>query len=75
VAENKFKSYLKRRQPFGGTLDRPFVVDMIGDSDLPDPETLEELKTYINQRSPDGTGALEAAEYIWGLYDEERGNA
>jgi hypothetical protein len=48
---------------------------MIGDSDLPDPETLEELKTYINQRSPDGTGALEAAEYIWGLYDEERGNA
>lgn len=76
MPQNKFKSYLKERQPFGDTLDRPFVYDMVGDPDLPDPSSYEELETYLDQRSPDNTGeTLKAAKYIWNLYVTERGDA
>lgn len=78
MGENKFKAYLKERQPFGDTLDKPFVYDMVNDPDLPDPDpdSWEVLETYIKQHSPDDSGeALKAAEHIWGLYVKECGDA
>ena len=67
---NKFKSYLKRRQPFGDSVDLLFVNDALMDKDLPDPKSWEELENYIQDTgdSKNLTEVLSAAKYIWNLY-------
>lgn len=37
MAQNKFKAYLKERQPFGDAVDIPFVNGAVTGRDLPDP--------------------------------------
>ncbi|MCH9020352.1 MAG: hypothetical protein IIA73_08310 [Proteobacteria bacterium] len=73
MAQNKFKAYLKEGQPFGDVVDRPFVYDAVGDPDLPDPESWEELEGYIKRRNPEvPTDTLNAARHVWQMYDKER---
>ena len=42
-----FKDFLKEGQPFGDTVDLPFVNDAVTDPHLPDPKSWEELESYI----------------------------
>ena len=73
MAQNRFKAFLKDRQPFGDSVDKPFVIDAAGDPALPDPKTWEELEAYIKRHNPKApTEVLDAAKYVWGLYESER---
>ncbi len=73
MAQNRFKAFLKEGLPFGDTVDRPFVIDAVGDPSLPDPKSWEELEDYIKLTTPDvPTDTLNAARHIWNLYVEER---
>ena len=53
MAQNKFKAYLKKGQPFGDTVDLPFVDHAVTDQHLPDPKSWEELEGYIKRLNPD----------------------
>ncbi len=73
MAQNKFKAYLKKGQPFGDTVDLPFVDHAVTDQHLPDPKSWEELEGYIKRCNPDApTDTLNAARHVWQLYVEER---
>ncbi len=68
-----FKDFLKERQPFGNSVDLPFVNDAVTDPHLPDPKSWEELEGYIKRRDPDApTDTLNAARHVWQCYVEER---
>ena len=74
MSENKFKTYLKKGQPFGDIVDRPFVNDAVGDLNLPDPKSWDELEAYLKDRDlaeGDLKDVLKAAEYIWKLYVDD----
>jgi len=67
--ENKFKTYLKDGQPFGDSVDLPFVNDAIDDHTLPDPASWEELENHIRHLNPDVTDdTLNAAKHVWQLF-------
>ena len=71
MAQNKFKAYVEGRR-WSDTV-RDFVDDAMQDPDLPDPESWEELESYIKRRNPDApTDTLNAARHVWQLYDEKR---
>ncbi len=73
MAQNRFKAFLEEGQPFGDVVDRPFVIDAVGDPSLPDPKSWEELESYIKQLNPDTpTDTFNAARHVWQLYVEKR---
>ena len=73
MAQNRFKAYLKERQPFGDAVNLPFVDHAVTDLHLPDATSWEELKGYIKRHNPDAsTDTLNAARHLWQLYVEER---
>ena len=73
MAQNRFKAFLKERQPFGDAVDTPFVNDAVTDRLLPDPKSWEELEGYIKLSNPDvPTDTLNAARHAWDLYVGER---
>ncbi len=83
-----FKDFLKEGQPFGDTVDLPFVNDAVTDPHLPDPKSWdelesyikgrpkswEELESYIKGRNPDALdNTLKAASHVWWeLYEPYR---
>jgi hypothetical protein len=71
MVEGGFKAFLRKGHPFGDTVDRPFVYDVLHDPDFPDPASLEELLGYIKQRNPKAPPKiLTDAEYLWQRYQE-----
>ena len=67
MAQNKFKAFLKDGLPFGGYVDKAFVIDAVGDPSLPDPKSWEELEDHLKSHdAPERT--IKAAKHIWGLY-------
>lgn len=71
--KNKFKAYMEKRQPFGDSVDLPFVNFALIDYTLPDPKSWEELEDYISDHgdSAELDKTLSAAKYVWELYIEE----
>ena len=72
MEENKFKAFLKKR-PFSEDLNRNFVYDAVADQGLPDPQSWVVLEGFVMQRWSDDAlpKALDAAKYVWGLYQKE----
>jgi hypothetical protein len=70
MAQNTFKAFLGS-QRWNTVLYDQFVGHALGDPELPDPKSWEELRDYINRRNPDAPPeTLEAAEYAWQRYLE-----
>jgi len=67
VSENKFKAFLRERQPFGDGVDLSFVDEALDDPRLPDATSWEHLKAYLDERGADEK-MFSAAKYVWGLY-------
>jgi len=66
MGEHKFKAFLlSRRSQWNENQSKKFVDHALGDPDLPDAESWEELETYLARGHE---GAIEEAKYIWGLY-------
>ena len=69
MSEHKFKAFLlSRRRQWNENQSKKFVDHALGDSDLPDAKSWEELEAYLVHAHKD---AIEEAKYIWGLYKAE----
>ncbi len=77
MAENRFKSFLKEGQPFGDTVDLPFVNEAVMDKYLPYPASWKELRRYIEKcysckefhQYPNASDeTLKAAKQVWQLF-------
>ncbi len=64
MSEHKFKAFLRSRQ-WNENQSKKFVDDALGDSDLPDAKSWEELEARLEGGHED---TIEEAKYIWGLY-------
>ena len=65
MSEHKFKTFLRSR-PWNQNQSKKFVDHALGDPDLPDAKSWEELEAYLVRAHE---GAVEEAKYIWGLYE------
>ena len=69
MSEHKFKAFLlSRRRQWNENQSKKFVDHALGDPDLPDAKSWEELEAYLVRAHKD---AIEEAKYIWGLYEAE----
>ncbi len=69
MSEHKFKAFLlSRRRQWNENQSKKFVDHALGDSDLPDAKSWEELEAYLVRAHED---VIEEAKYIWGLYEAE----
>ena len=69
--QNRFKAFLKEGQPFGDSVDLPFVDSAVGEQSLPDPNSWEELDAYLEDHDAE-EDVIKAAKHIWGLYVAHR---
>jgi hypothetical protein len=70
MSRHRFKIFLKK-QRWSDDLARHFVDDAEADARLPDPDTWEQLQTYLNEQEA-VPKALDAAKYVWEQYEKER---
>lgn len=72
MVENKFRAFLEKGS-FGDAINFSFVYDAVADQDLPDASTWKDVDSFIRGKwKLDAIPkALEAAEYVWGLYQKE----
>jgi hypothetical protein len=70
VSRHRFKTFLQK-QRWSGDLARRFVDDAEADARLPDPESWEQLQTYLNEQEA-VPQALDAAKCVWEQYEKER---
>lgn len=61
-----FKEYLSKRQA-RDNMQGDVVKDARSDSGMPDVESWDELKTYLEQKVAD-FAAIEAAQLVWSAY-------
>ena len=73
MEENKFRAFLKAGK-FSEAINFNFVYDAVIDQDLPDPQSWEVLEDFImgKWKADALPKAIDAAKYVWGLYDKER---
>ena len=69
MAQNKLKAYVERRRWRSDTV-RDFVDHAVQDPDLPDAESWQELKSYLDRHEASDE-RLSAAEYIWQCYEAD----
>ena len=69
MAQNKFKAYMEGRQ-WSDNL-RDFVDHAVDDPNLPDAETWEQLRVYLNKQPYIIGKTLSAAEYVWQRYEAD----
>ena len=71
MSEHKFKAFLLSRPGrWTENQSKKFVDLALGDQELPDAKSWEELEAYL-VRGDEGAeeGAIDEARYIWGLYE------
>ena len=65
MSEHKFKAFLVSRQSqWNENQSKNFVDHAVGDPNLPDPTSWEELEAYLKDKPT----AIAEAQYIWRLY-------
>ena len=69
MSEHKFKAFLLLRPGrWNENQSKKFVDHALGEDDLPDAKSWEELEAYLVRGHE---GAIDEARYIWGLYEAE----
>ena len=66
MSEHKFKAFLRSRQ-WNENQSKKFVDRAVGEPDLPDAKSWEELEAYLEGHDA-VEDTIEEAKYIWGLY-------
>ncbi len=71
MAEHRFREFLRGHLGGDEDLDRDFIQQAVDDAGLPDPESWDVLKAYVEDQPYASAEAIAAADYVWRQYKLE----